>query len=153
MLKEFKEFALRGNVLDMAVGIVIGAAFTAIVNSLVKDIVNPIIGLALSRIDFASLFVNLSGSDYATLAEAEAAGAAVLKYGAFITSVIQFFIVALSIFLAIKWINTLRRRSEDAPAGSDETPATRACPYCVSQISVKASRCACCTAEIEPVDA
>ena len=150
MLKEFKEFALRGNVLDMAVGVVIGAAFTGIVNSLVTDVINPVLGLALNRIDLASLYVNLSGGAYATLADAEAAGAAVLKYCVFLTRVIEFAIVAFTIFLVIKWINSLRRRTEDAPVATDETPATRACPYCMSQVSAKASRCACCTAEIVP---
>ena len=150
MLKEFKEFALRGNVLDMAVGVVIGAAFTGIVNSLVTDVINPVLGLALNRIDLASLYLNLSGGAYATLADAEAAGAAVLKYGVFLTRVIEFAIVAFTIFLVIKWINSLRRRTEDAPVATDETPATRACPYCMSQVSAKASRCACCTAEIVP---
>ena len=150
MLKEFKEFALRGNVLDMAVGIVIGAAFTGIVNSLVADVINPVLGLALNLIDLASLYVNLSGSAYATLADAEAAGAAVLKYGVFITRVVNFLIVAFSIFLVIKWINSLRRRTESEPVATGETPATRACPYCMSQISAKASRCACCTSEITP---
>lgn len=148
MLKEFKEFALRGNVLDMSVGIVIGAAFTGIVNSLVRDIINPLLGLVLRRIDFANLFLNLSGNDYATLADAEAAGAAVLKYGMFITAVVQFVIVAFAIFLVIKWINTLRRKLEDAPVATEETPATRACPYCVSQISISATRCPNCTSEL-----
>ena len=150
MLKEFKEFALRGNVLDMSVGIVIGAAFTGIVNSLVRDIINPILGLALKRIDFANLYVNLSGNDYATLSEAEAAGAAVLKYGVFITAVVQFLIVAFSIFLVIKWINTLRRKTEEEPVATEETPSTRACPFCVSQVSVNAVRCAHCTSELPP---
>lgn len=150
MLKEFKEFALRGNVLDMSVGIVIGAAFTGIVNSLVRDIINPVLGLALKRIDFANLYLNLSRNDYATLAEAEAAGAAVLKYGVFITQVIQFVIVATAIFLVIRWINSLRRRTEEAPVATAETPSTRACPFCVSQISVNATRCAFCTSELPP---
>lgn len=102
MLREFKEFALRGNVLDMAVGIVIGAAFTGIVTSLVTDVINPVFGLVLRNVDLASLYLNLSGAEFATLAEAEAAGAAVLKYGVFITRIIEFLIVAFSIFLVIK---------------------------------------------------
>lgn len=150
MLKEFKEFALRGNVLDMAVGIVIGAAFTGIVNSLVTDVINPVFGLVLRSVDLASLYVNLSGGEFATLAEAEAAGAAVLKYGVFVTRIIEFLIVAFAIFLVIKWINSLRRRKEDEPASAAETPATRACPFCLSQISSKATRCAACTSEIPP---
>jgi large conductance mechanosensitive channel len=150
MLTEFKEFALRGNVLDMAVGIVIGAAFTGIVNSLVTDVINPVFGLVLRNVDLASLYVNLSGGEFATLADAEAAGAAVLKYGVFITRIIEFLIVAFAIFLVIKWINSLRRRKEAEPSSAAETPATRACPFCLSQIPSGATRCAACTSEITP---
>lgn len=150
MLREFKEFALRGNVLDMAVGIVIGAAFTGIVKSLVTDVINPVFGLVLRNVDMASLYINLSSAEFATLAEAEAAGAAVLKYGVFFTRIIEFLIVAFAIFLVIKWINSLRRRMEDAPESTAETPSTRACPFCLSQIPSEATRCAACTSEITP---
>ena len=115
MLKEFKEFAMRGNVMDMAVGIIIGAAFGKIVTSLVNDVVMPPIGLLLGNMDFSNLFLNLSGTHYASLAEAQAAGAAVVKYGAFINTVLDFVIVAVVIFLLIRMINQFKRKQEAAP--------------------------------------
>ena len=115
MLKEFKEFAMRGNVIDMAVGIIIGAAFGKIVTSLVNDIIMPPIGLLMGNVDFSNLFVNLSGGGYATLAEAEAAGAPVIKYGIFINTVLDFVIVAFVIFLVIRGMNKFKRKQEAAP--------------------------------------
>jgi large conductance mechanosensitive channel len=122
-IKEFKEFAMRGNVLDMAVGIVIGAAFTAIVNSLVKDVIMPPIGLLSGGLDFSNLFIALSGGHFDTLAAAEAAGAPVLRYGVFINAVINFIIVALAIFILIKQVNRFKRKEEAAPAAPPSPPA------------------------------
>jgi len=118
--REFKEFAMRGNVVDLAVGIVIGVAFGAIVNSLVEDVIMPPIGLIMGNVDFSDLFINLSGQDYASLAAAREAGAPVIAYGAFINAVINFIIVAFAIFLVVKGMNRLRRKQEAAP---EETPA------------------------------
>ncbi|HEX6997348.1 MAG TPA: large-conductance mechanosensitive channel protein MscL [Gammaproteobacteria bacterium] len=115
MLKEFKEFAMRGNVIDMAVGIIIGAAFGKIVTSLVNDIIMPPIGLALGRVDFSDLFLNLSGADYASVAEAEAAGAPILKYGIFINTVLDFLIVAFAVFLLVRAINKMHRKQQAQP--------------------------------------
>ena len=115
MLKEFKEFAMRGNVMDMAVGIIIGASFGKIVTSLVNDVVMPPIGLLLGNMDFSNLFLNLSGTHYASLAEAQAAGAAVVKYGVFVNNVLDFIIVAIVIFLLIRTLNQFKRKQEAAP--------------------------------------
>ena len=142
MFKEFKEFAMRGNVVDMAVGIIIGAAFGRIITSVVNDILMPPIGLLLGKVDFSSLFVNISGKSYATLAEAKAAGAATINYGMFLNTVIDFVIVALVIFLVVRQIN---RWNKPAPAPA---PSTKDCPYCVSAIPVKATRCPNCTSEL-----
>jgi large conductance mechanosensitive channel len=146
MLKEFKEFAMRGNVLDMAVGIIIGAAFGKIISSFVADVLMPPIGLLLGRVDFSSLFLNLSGTHYATLAEAKAAGAPTLNYGLFINTVIDFLIVAFAIFLLIQQVNRLQKQPEPAPAGP---PTTKDCPYCLSAIPLKAIRCPQCTSELK----
>ena len=135
MLKEFKEFAMKGNVLDMAIGIIIGAAFGKIVSSFVADVLMPPIGLLLGGLDFSSLFVNLSGKSYETLAAAKAAGAPTLNYGVFLNSVIDFLIVAFVIFLLVKQVNRLRKPEPAAPA-----PATKDCPFCTSAIPVKATR-------------
>ena len=143
MLKEFKEFAMRGSVVDLAIGIIIGAAFGKIVTSLVNDILMPPIGLLLGKVDFSSLFINLSGRPYATLAEAKAAGAATINYGLFINAVIDFIIVAFVIFLLIQQINRLKRPPEAAPV------TTRSCPYCLSVINIKATRCPNCTSELK----
>jgi large conductance mechanosensitive channel len=116
MLKEFKEFAMRGNVVDMAVGIIIGAAFGKIVSSLVNDVVMPPVGLLMGNVDFSQLFVNLSGTDYATLAEAQAAGAATINYGMFINTVLDFIIVAFAIFMVIRAMNRMKRKQEETPA-------------------------------------
>jgi len=145
MIKEFKEFIMRGNVLDMAVGIIVGVAFGAIVNSLVNDILMPPIGLALGNMDFSNLFVNLSGKSYASLAEAKAAGAAVIAYGTFINVVINFLIVAFVVFLLVKQVNRLRRSKEvSAPV-----PTTKECTFCYTAIPIKAVRCPNCTSELK----
>lgn len=146
MLKEFKEFALRGNVLDMAIGIIIGAAFGTVVSSLVKDILMPPIGFLLGKVDFSNLFISLSGH-YASLAEAQAAGAPTINYGLFINTVLNFIIVAAAVFFFIvRPINRLRRQKE-APAPA--APTTQECPYCFSTIPLKATRCPYCTSHLE----
>jgi large conductance mechanosensitive channel len=122
MLKEFKEFAVKGNVVDMAVGLIIGAAFKAIVSSFVKDVVMPPIGKALGGVDFAKLFINLSDTSYATLAEAKAASAPVIMYGAFIQTVVDFIIIAFVIFMVVKGINASKKKEEEAPAAPAPTP-------------------------------
>lgn len=148
MLKEFKEFALRGNVVDMAVGIIIGAAFGAIVNSLVNDVIMPPIGLLLGGVDFADFFILLrAGSPagpYASLADAQAAGAVTINYGVFINAMVSFFIIAFVVFLLIRSINQMKREEEAPPA----EPTTKECPYCLSTIPIKATRCAYCTSEL-----
>jgi large conductance mechanosensitive channel len=148
MLKEFKEFVVRGNVVDMAVGIIIGAAFGAIVNSLVNDVIMPPIGLLLGGLDFANFFILLkSGSPagpYASLADAQAAGAVTINYGVFINAVVSFLIVALVVFLLIRSINQMKRE-EEAPSAE---PTTKECPYCLSTIPIKATRCSHCTSEL-----
>lgn len=143
MFKEFREFAMRGNMIDLAVGIIIGAAFGKIVTSLVNDIIMPPIGLLLGKVDFSNLFINLSGKNYATLAEAKAAGAATINYGLFLNTVIDFLIVAFAVFLLIRQINRFKRRQEEAPA-----PDTKDCPYCCSGIPVQATKCPHCTADL-----
>lgn len=145
MLKEFKEFIMRGNVLDLAVGIIIGAAFGKIVTSFVNDIIMPPIGLLLGKVDFSSLFINLSSQHYATLAEAKAANAATINYGLFINTVLDFLIVALAVFFVIKQANRFKRQ-EVAPA-----PTTKECPYCFMSVPLKATRCPHCTAEINGI--
>ncbi len=144
MLKEFKAFAMRGNVVDMAVGIIIGAAFGKIISSLVSDIVMPPIGLLLGNVDFSSLFVNLGETHYATLAEAKAAGAATINYGMFINTVLDFVIVAFAIFIMISQLNKLQKPSE-APAA----PTTKDCPYCLTSVAIKATRCPHCTSDLK----
>lgn len=145
MLKEFKEFAMRGNVLDMAVGIIIGAAFGKIVAVFVSDVLMPPIGLLLGKVDFSNLFINLSGKPVSTIAEAKAAGAATINYGLFLNSVIDFLIVAFAIFLLIKQVNRLKRQPEPAPV----VPTTKDCPYCLSSVALKATRCPHCTSELK----
>jgi large conductance mechanosensitive channel len=144
MLKEFKEFAMRGNVLDMAVGIIIGAAFGKIIASFVSDILMPPVGALLGNVDFSNLFIDLSGAGHGSLAAAKAAGAATLNYGLFINTVIDFLIVAFAIFLLIRQVNRFAIKPEPAPA-----PTTKDCPYCLSSIPLKATRCAHCTAELK----
>ncbi len=148
MLKEFKEFAMRGNVVDMAVGIIIGAAFGTIVKSLVADIIMPPIGLLLGNVDFSNLFIVLkqgaTAGPFATIAEAQKAGAVTINYGMFANTVISFIIVAFSVFLLIRAINRLQREEEAPP----EEPTTKECPHCLSTIPIKATRCGHCTSEL-----
>jgi large conductance mechanosensitive channel len=145
MLKEFKEFAMRGNVVDMAVGIVIGAAFGKIVSSLVADIIMPPIGVLFGDVDFTEIYINLSGGTYESLAAAQEAGAATMNVGVFINTVIDFIIIALAIFFVIRGMNRMKREEEEAPAA----PTTKECPHCLSEIPIKATRCAHCTADLE----
>jgi large conductance mechanosensitive channel len=145
MVKEFKEFALRGNVIDLAIGVIIGAAFGKIVTSFVNDILMPPIGLLLGNVDFSNLFINLSGQPYGSLEEAQAAGAATINYGLFINTVLDFIIVAFVIFLLVRQVNRMRREREAPPA----EPTTRECPYCLSTVPLKATRCPHCTSELE----
>jgi large conductance mechanosensitive channel len=149
MLKEFKEFAMRGNVVDMAVGIIIGAAFGQIITSLVNDVLMPPIGLLLGNVDFSNLFAVLKegavAGPYASLADAQAAGAVTVNYGVFVNTIISFVIVALAVFLLIRSINRLQREEEEAPPAE---PTTKECPYCLSSIPIKASRCPQCTSEL-----
>jgi large conductance mechanosensitive channel len=142
MIKEFKELAMRGNVLDMAVGIIIGAAFGQIVTSFVQDVLMPPIGRLLGHVDFSNLFVNLSGTHYPTIAAAKGAGAATLNYGLFLNTIINFLIVAFAVFLLVRQVNRLAPKPAPAPA------ATRDCPYCLTAIPLKATRCAHCTSEL-----
>lgn len=142
---EFKEFALKGSVMDLAVGVIIGGAFGKIVDSLVKDIVMPMVGRLLGGVDFKHLYVNLGSKTFETLEAAEKAGAPILKYGAFINTVVDFIIIAFAIFMAIKVMNRLKRAEEAAPA----EPTTRECPHCLSTIPLKATRCAHCTAQLQ----
>jgi large conductance mechanosensitive channel len=151
MLKEFKEFAMRGNVIDMAVGIIIGAAFGTIVNSLVQDVIMPPIGLLLGNIDFSNLFLvlkegNVAGP-YATVAAAKASGAVSINIGIFINTIISFIIVAFAIFLLVKTINRLKRQAEAPPP----VPTTKECNYCFSTIPIKATRCPQCTSELKAI--
>jgi large conductance mechanosensitive channel len=150
MFKEFKEFAMRGNVVDMAVGIIIGASFGSIVKSLVDDLLMPPIGMLLGRVDFANMFVVLkSGADkatsYASLADAKTAGAVTINYGMFINAIISFLIVAFAVFLLIRAINRLKRKEETPPAA----PTTKECPYCFSAIPIQAVKCGFCTSQLK----
>ncbi len=144
IFKEFKEFAVRGNVIDMAVGIIIGAAFGKIVNSLVQDVVMPPVGVLTGGIDFSNHFINLSGGTYATLAEAKEAGAATVNYGIFLNTVLTFLIVAMCVFFLVKQINRLKRKEDVASIA----PTQKSCPYCFTSISIKATRCPFCTSEL-----
>lgn len=148
MLKEFREFAMRGNVVDMAVGIIIGAAFGTIIKSLVSDVIMPPIGLLLGNVDFANLFIVLkegaTAGPYASLADAKAAGAVSMNYGVFINTIISFVIVAFAVFLLIRNINKLKRKEEAPPA----EPTTKVCPFCLSSIPIKATRCPHCTSNL-----
>ena len=143
MFKDFKEFIMRGNVMDMAVGIIIGAAFGKIISSFVSDVLMPPIGLLLGKMNFSNLFINLSGQTFETLEAAKKAGAPTINYGLFINTVIDFLIVALAIFMVIKQINRLKQQPEPAPANTKE------CPFCFSIVPIKASRCPQCTSELK----
>ena len=144
MFKEFKEFAMRGNVMDMAIGIILGAAFGKIVSSFVKDVLMPPIGKLMGNVDFSNLFIMLSDGEYASLAEAQEAGAATLNYGVFINTVLDFVIVAFAIFLVVKQMNRLKKKEEAPPA----EPTTKSCPKCLMEIPIKATRCGHCTSEV-----
>jgi large conductance mechanosensitive channel len=146
MFKDFKAFIMRGNVMDLAVGVIIGAAFGKIVSSFVTDILMPPLGLLLGKVEFSNLYLSLSGQKYASLAEAQAAGAPTLNYGLFINNIIDFFIIALVIFLMIRAITKFTKK-EEKPA----EVTTRDCPFCQTSISKKASRCPHCTSEVTPV--
>ena len=150
MLKEFKEFALKGNMLDMAVGIVIGAAFGTIVKSLVSDVIMPPIGLALGGVDFSNLFIVLragaeAAGPYASLADAQAAGAVTINYGAFLNTVISFLIIAVALFVVIKGMNELKRKEEAAPPPA---PSSKKCSWCATDIPIEAKRCPHCTSDL-----
>jgi large conductance mechanosensitive channel len=150
MFKEFKTFIMRGNVLDLAIGIIIGGAFGKIITSLVTDIIMPPIGLLLGKVDFSNLYLNLSGKPFASLADAQAAGAATINYGLFLNTIIDFLIVAFIIFLIIRQVNRFTIKPA-APVEPVE-PATRECPYCFTEVSIKASRCPNCTSELKPLE-
>ena len=145
MLKEFKEFIMRGNVVDLAVAVVIGAAFGKIVTSFVEDILMPPIGLALGGVDFSSLFISLTGKNYPSVAAAKAAGAATLNWGIFLNNILNFLIIAFAIFLLLKQINRMQRPASQPAAA----PTTKECPYCLSTIPIKATRCPHCTSELK----
>lgn len=142
MLKEFKEFALRGNVIDLAVGLILGAAFNKIVASLVDDVIMPPFGMLFGGLNFENLFFTLGPGEYETLAAAKEAGAATVNYGLFLAAILHFFIVALALFLVIKQVN--RMRAEPQPA----TPTTKSCPFCVTSVPLAATRCPACTSEL-----
>ena len=143
MLKDFKEFIMRGNVLDLAVGIIIGGAFGKIVSSFVSDILMPPLGLIMGKVNFADMFINLSDKPYPTVAAAKAAGAPTINYGMFINTVIDFVIVAFAIYLMIQQVNRFKKKPGEAP------PATKDCPFCCTAVPIKAIRCPHCTSSLE----
>lgn len=142
MIKEFKEFAMRGNVMDMAIGIILGTAFTAIINALVDGILMPLLSLLTGGVDFKNWFLSLDGSQYATLAAAEEAGAATLNYGVLLNAILHFIFIAFAIFMMVKAMNRLRKPEPDAPV------TTKACPFCKTEIDLHATRCPHCTSEL-----
>jgi large conductance mechanosensitive channel len=146
MFKEFKDFAMKGNVMDMAIGIIIGAAFGKIVSSFVADVLMPPLGLLMGGADFTNKFLTLSGGTFETLDAAKKGGAVTMNYGIFVNTVIDFVIIAFAIFIMVKWINTLKRQPAAAPP---PPPNSKDCPYCLSTIPIKASRCAHCTSELK----
>jgi len=143
MFKEFKEFIMRGSVLDLAIGVIIGGAFGKIISSLVNDVIMPPIGLLLGKVNFTDLYINLSSTEYPSLTAAQEAGAPTLNYGLFLNSILEFLIIALVIFLIVKQVNRMMKPKE-APAA----PATKTCPFCQSEIAIKATRCPHCTSEL-----
>ena len=145
MIKEFKEFIMRGNVVDLAIAVVIGAAFGKIVTSFVEDLLMPPIGLALGQVDFSNLFVNLSGKDFSNVAAAKAAGAPTLNYGMFFNQVINFLIIAFAVFILVRQINRLQKPVTPPEA----TPTTKECPFCLSNVPLRAIKCAHCTADLK----
>jgi large conductance mechanosensitive channel len=146
MAQEFKKFIMRGNILDLAVGIILGAAFGTVVSSLVNDIIMPPIGLLLGGVDFTNLFITLGPGHYASLADAQAAGAATINYGVFINTILSFLVVALAVFLLVRAVARLEKQEEPAP---EPPPATKKCPECLSDIPIEARRCAYCTVVLE----
>lgn len=142
MLKEFKKFALRGNMIDLAVGIIIGGAFNGIVNSLVNDIVMPLLSVFTKKIDFTNLFIALDGEKYVSLQAAKDAGAATVNYGMFLSGIINFLIMSFVVFLMVRWINKLKK--PDTPS----EPTTKKCPHCLEEVNKKATKCPHCTADI-----
>jgi large conductance mechanosensitive channel len=144
IIKEFKEFAMKGNVVDLAVGIIIGGAFQKIVTSLVNDIIMPPLSILTGKIDFANRFIALGGGDYATLADAKAAGVPALSYGVFLNNILDYLLVAFAVFLLVKYINRLRRQPEAQPQ-----PTTKNCVYCFSNIHIEAVRCPQCTSDLK----
>ncbi|MDF2610925.1 MAG: hypothetical protein K0R92_2399 [Lachnospiraceae bacterium] len=144
MLKEFKKFALRGNMIDLAVGVIIGGAFSALVTSMVNDIIMPILSIFTKNIDYSNLFIALDGKDYESLDAAKAAAAATINYGSFLSGVINFLIMAFVVFLFVRQINKLRAKNEPAAV-----PTTKQCPHCLSDININATRCPHCTSEVE----
>lgn len=144
MLNEFKTFVMKGNVLDMAVGIIIGAAFGKVVTSFVADVLMPPIGLIMGKVDFSNLFINLSGKTFETLAEAKKAGVATINYGLFINTTIDFLIVGLAVFMLVRQVNRMKK---EEPAAA---PVTRECPFCMTAIPLRATRCPSCTSEVTP---
>jgi large conductance mechanosensitive channel len=142
MWEEFKKFIMRGNVIDLAIGVIIGAAFSKIVTSLVEDVIMPPIGLLLGKVDFSSLYLNLSGKDYSSLAAAQKDGAATINYGLFINSIINFIIIAIVVFIVVKQVNRFKKKEEV------KEPDTKECPYCLAQIPLRAKKCQCCTVDL-----
>lgn len=142
MLKEFKKFALRGNMIDLAVGMIIGSAFTGIVNSMVNDLVMPVLSLFTGKVDFSNWFIALDGKSYETLEAAQMAGAATFNYGLFLSNVLNFLIMALVVFFFVKGMNKLRKKE-------DPVKTTKTCPFCKSEINLEATRCPNCTSELE----
>ncbi len=145
---EFKKFIMRGNVIDLAVGVIVGGAFQAIVKSLVDDVVMPVISLATKGINFADLFIALDGGEYATLAAAQEAGAATLNYGNFISAILNFLIMAFVVFLLVKGINTVAEKSKKKEEEAPAEPTTKECPYCKSEIAIGATKCPNCTSDL-----
>ena len=146
---EFKEFIAKGNVIDLAVGVIIGGAFQSIVKNLVENMITPVISLLTKQVSFTDMFVSLDGNEYATLAAAQEAGAATLNYGLFIQAVIDFLITAFVIFLLVKGINKIRNMGKNEEAPVEEAPTTKVCPFCKSEIAIDATRCPNCTSEVE----
>ncbi len=145
MMEEFKKFALKGNMIDLAVGVIIGGAFNGIVSSLVNDIIMPVLSLFTGKLDFANWFIALDGNKYLTLAEAQEAGAATLNYGNFISGIINFLIMAFVVFMLVKGINKMKKEEAPAPAA----PTTKKCPFCKSEIALDATKCPHCTSNLE----
>ncbi len=146
---EFKEFVAKGNVIDLAVGVIIGGAFQSIVKNLVENMITPVISLLTKQVSFTDMFIALDGNEYLTLAAAQEAGAATLNYGLFIQSVIDFLITAFVIFLLVKGINKIRNMGKKEEAPVEDAPTTKVCPFCKSEIAIDATRCPNCTSEVE----